>query len=80
MSEKLTERLAYKLVIVFLFIIICYLVNFNTVTSKLYENEITEYQNRIQTEEEYKLELIDTMKKLINRNALDSSNYNQNQF
>lgn len=54
MNEQIPNRLAYKLAICILLVIIAYEARFNYLLSKIYEDEIAEYQNEIERYEYHK--------------------------
>lgn len=54
MNEQIPNRLAYKLTICILLVIVAYEARFNFLLSKIYEEEIAEYQNEIERYEYHK--------------------------
>ena len=65
MNEEIPYRLAYKITIVILILIIAYILNFNIVISKMYENTINEYKEEIEFDKEYRNQTINIIHHLI---------------
>ena len=65
MNEEISYRLAYKITIVILILIIAYILNFNIVISKMYENTINEYKEEIEFDKKYRNQTINIIHHLI---------------
>lgn len=65
MNEEIPYKLAYKITIVILILIIVYILNFNIVISKMYENTINEYKEEIEFDKEYRNQTINIIHHLI---------------